>query len=373
MKPVLVPTTDVNSETALITAWHVDNKSEVRRDDAIVEIETSKAIVEVAAPADGFILHGAPVGAQIRLEDPVALVFDDLAALERHVEEVSAIAAAASQNGHGARASEPARRRAEQLGVDLDTLQVSGLITVKHVEEAATARGPQDLPRPLHAPPGTERVLLIGAGQGAQQVMEIFAAAGRQTAVAIVDDNAARWGATVEGVPVVGGSAELERLFAEGTFDSAIVAISTSIPARRKFRGALRRLGIPMANAIDPTARIARDVQIGGGNVICAFCHLGAGTVVGDNNFISAYNSFDHHNVLGSDSSTGPGCMTSGDVRLGDGVRLGTGIFVEPHVVLEDEVRVASGAVITSSVAAGHTVKTKVVTTAVVPPRVPVG
>ena len=107
--------------------------------------------------------------------------------------------------------------------------------------------------------------------------------------------------------------------------------------------------------------------------MICAFCHIGTGAVVGDNNFISAYNSFEHHNVLGSDSSTGPGCMTSGDVRLGDGVRLGTGIFVEPHVELGDDARVASGAIITSSVPAGHTVKTKLVTTTVVAPRVPVG
>ena len=100
-------------------------------------------------------------------------------------------------------------------------------------------------------------------------------------------------------------------------------------------------------------------MELGDGNVICALCHFGVGTRVGDNNFFSAYNSFDHHNVLGSDISTGPGCMTSGLVRIGDGVRLGTGIFVEPHVELGDGVQVASGAVIVTSVPAGHAVKTR--------------
>jgi len=373
MKPVIVPTTDVNSESALITEWYVEDRSQVRRDDVIAEIETSKAVVEVTAPEDGFLLHGAPVGAQVALADPIALLFEDLAELERHAEAAAAVAEAAASNGHAARASEPARRRAQELGVDLDTLPVHGLITVKHVEEAA-ARAPQgDLPKPLAAPPGVQRVVLIGAGQGAEQLMEIFHARGDQVAVGIVDDNNARWGATIEDVPVVGGAHRLEELYAAGAFDAAIVAISTSIPARRKFRELLGGLGIPMANAIDPTARIARNVQMGTGNVICAFCHIGAGTVIGDNNFISAYNSFEHHNVLGSDSSTGPGCMTSGQVRLGDGVRLGTGIFVEPHVELGDDAKVASGAIITSSVPAGHTVKTKLVTTTVVAPRVPVG
>jgi acetyltransferase-like isoleucine patch superfamily enzyme len=374
MKPVVVPTTDVNSESALLTEWLAGDRAYVRKDEVIAEVETSKAVIDVAAPQDGFVLHGAPVGAQVPLSDPIALLFDDLDELEHHAAAAAAVAEAAATNGHGLRASAPARRRAEELGVDIGAIAVSGLITVKHVEEAAAAQAAgQNLPDPLTAPAGVQRVLLIGSGQGAQQVMEIFAARGDQAAVGILDDDAARWGALVEDVPVVGGAQRLEELFAAGTFDAALVSISTSVPARRKFRALLDGLGIPMANAIDPTARIARDVQMGGGNVICAFCHFGAATVVGENNFISAYNSFDHHNVLGCDSSTGPGVMTSGDVRLGDGVRLGTGIFVEPHVTLGDDAKVASGAVITTSVPAGHTVKTKLVTTTVVPPRVPVG
>jgi serine acetyltransferase len=50
-------------------------------------------------------------------------------------------------------------------------------------------------------------------------------------------------------------------------------------------------------------------------------------------------------------------------------VRLGTGIYVEPHVELGDDVQVASGSVIVSSVPAAHTVKRRVVTTQVVPRR----
>ena len=61
---------------------------------------------------------------------------------------------------------------------------------------------------------------------------------------------------------------------------------------------------------------------------------------------LSAFNSFDHHNVLGTDIATGPGCMTSGLVHIGDRVRMGTGIFVEPHVEIGEGAQVASGAVI---------------------------
>ena len=47
MKPVLVPTTDVNSETGLLLACHIDDRSEVEAGEIIAEIETSKAIIDV--------------------------------------------------------------------------------------------------------------------------------------------------------------------------------------------------------------------------------------------------------------------------------------------------------------------------------------
>jgi acetyltransferase-like isoleucine patch superfamily enzyme len=71
--------------------------------------------------------------------------------------------------------------------------------------------------------------------------------------------------------------------------------------------------------------------------------------------------------VLANDISTGPGCLTSGRARLGNRVRLGTGIFMEPGLELGDDVQVASGSVILRSVPADHAVKTKIVTTTVVP------
>jgi acetyltransferase-like isoleucine patch superfamily enzyme len=239
------------------------------------------------------------------------------------------------------------------------------------VEAAAVAATTvtTELPDPLPGVAALPRIALFGAGLGATQVIDILQAAKSGTAVAIADDDASRWAGSVMDVPVVGGFERLVALFGEGAFDAAIIAIGTSVSARARLREALAARGIPLANAIDPTARIADGVTFGRGNIVCAFCHFGVGTVVGDNNFLSAYNSYDHHNRLGSDIATGPACTTSGLVTLGDRVRLGTGIHLEPHVELGDDVQVASGSVIVASVPKGHAVKRRVVTTAVVPRR----
>src|SRR5215472_4248977 len=67
MKPVLVPTTDVNSETGLLLAWHAKDRSEVQEGETIAEIETSKTIFDVPAPESGFLLHAAREGTEVRL------------------------------------------------------------------------------------------------------------------------------------------------------------------------------------------------------------------------------------------------------------------------------------------------------------------
>jgi acetyltransferase-like isoleucine patch superfamily enzyme len=370
MKPVMIPTTDVNSATAVVTVWRVPDRALVKAGELVAEVETSKAVLEVAAPDAGYLHRGAEVGEEVSLAEPLAFLFPTVEALEEHAVRR---AAAAAELAHAVRATAPAIRRAAELGIDLVTLAAEELVTVKMVEAAAGngARAPAyELPLPLDAPTGVERVALIGAGLGATQVIDIFAAsAGGQQAVAIVDDDDNRWADRVAGVPVVGGMRQLERHFVHGLFDSAVISISTSVPARTRLRELCGELGIPLTNAIDPTSRIGVEVQLGTGNVVCAFCHLGVATRIGDNNFLSAYNSFDHHNVLGSDISSGPGCMTSGLVRIGDGVRLGTGIFIEPHLEIGDGAQVASGAVIVKSVPARHAVKRRIVTTTTVPIR----
>jgi acetyltransferase-like isoleucine patch superfamily enzyme len=372
--PVMVPTTDVNSETAIVTAWHVPDRSLIEAADLVAEVETSKAVVDVTAPSAGYLLRRAEEGDEIRLTEPIAYLFESAETLHDHAARLAAAAAeaAAAAAVDGPRATAPAIRRARELGVDLGSVAAGDLITVKMVEAAARDRSgapvPMDLPEPLCAPSGVERVALIGAGLGATQVLGIFAGS-CQKAVAIVDDDRARWGEEVAGVPVVGGTEQLRELHARGSFDSAVICIGTSVPARTRFREVCGELDIPLANAIDRTAVIGADVEVGQGNVICAFCHFGVGTRVGDNNFLSANNSFDHHNVLGNDIATGPGCMTSGVVTIGDRARLGTGIFIEPHVTIGEGVQVASGAVIVSSVPPEHAVKRRVVTTSVVPIR----
>ena len=368
MRPLFVPTSDVNSESAVIRTWHVPDRAEIAAGELVAEVETSKAIIDVNSTDPGFILHAAPVGEEVRLTEPVGHTFGTLAELESFLAEREQ---QPDPEIAGPRATAPARRRAAELGVELAKLPADRLITAEMVEAAArtAARVTLELQQPLAPATTLPKVAVFGAGLGATQVIDILRAANSALPVAVCDDDVTRWAEEVEGVPVVGGAERMAELFGDSAFDAAVISISTSIAARTRLRRLCTDAGVPLINAIDPTARITSGVTFGTGNVVCAHCHFGVGTTVGDNNFFSAYNSFDHHNRLGSDISTGPACASSGLVEIGDRVRLGTGIYIEPHVHLGDDVEVASGSTIVSSVPANHSVKRRVTTTVVVPRR----
>jgi acetyltransferase-like isoleucine patch superfamily enzyme len=198
--------------------------------------------------------------------------------------------------------------------------------------------------------PPEPKIIIIGAGLGATQVMDILQSRQRanisELVPCLIDDDEKLWGTTQHGVRVIGGSDLLEELADKHEDYVAVISISTSIRARMLLSDKCIAAGIPLATVYHATSYIGPTVRMGVGNVICAYCHFGAHTVVGDNNFFSAYNSFDHHNVIGNHCSTGPANATSGIVEIGSRVRLGTGIHVEPHWKIGDDSFIASGCLI---------------------------
>jgi len=368
MTQVVVPRPDVNSETATLVSWLAADGERVSAGHPIATVETTKAVLDVAAPAAGWLHHHVAAGAMFRLEQPIASVgTSPVAPPPPEPAKAAALAAAG-----GVAATDAARALAEMHGIDLAMIGKRSLITSRDIESHLAAASPKpaaavqafDPPPPLQTPPGVRRLLLIGAGQAVSQVVETLhaaTAAGRPpaTAVAAVDDDSKRWGTVVSGVPVIGGAEAITRGFHDGQFDAAVVTISTSIKARTKFRDFCQAAGVPLANVIDPSCRIAADATVGEGNILLAFCHLGAGCTLGDNSFLSAYNSFDHHCVVGSDISTGPGCMASGCVTVGSRVRMGTGIFIEPYLSIGEDSVIASGVTVTTHVPTGQVVKTR--------------
>jgi len=62
---VSIPRESVNDETVLILAWKMASGSRVEQDELICEVETSKAVLEIHAPAAGFVVYQCAAGDEL--------------------------------------------------------------------------------------------------------------------------------------------------------------------------------------------------------------------------------------------------------------------------------------------------------------------
>lgn len=364
MLEIVIPQLDANSETVKLVRWEVEDGASVSRGDQLCTVETSKAIYEVEAEGAGVIVQMHPEGSVVGFNIPIAYIAPSAEEAEKFRAR-GASAEASSRNGESeVSATKKAAELAKKHNVNLADIPGDGIITEGDVQAYLKKHGKLAPERPVPGvlPAAVKRVVVIAAGYGAMQVIDILLNYPDVRVVGCLDDDASLHGKEIYGAPIVGNITDLGKFWEEKFFDYAIVAISTNIRLRKRFFDECARLGIPMINAIDPTARINRGAVIGTGNVICSHCHIGVAAQIGDNNFISALNSIDHHNIWGSHITTGPNCATSGGVTVGDEVKFGTGIFIQPGITIGRESIVASGAILIRNVPERHAVKVRLQT-----------
>jgi pyruvate dehydrogenase E2 component (dihydrolipoamide acetyltransferase) len=124
-----LPALGADMESGTIVEWHVAPGSRVKRGDVVAVVETDKGAIDVEIFEDGVVREiVVPVGQKVA----VGAV---LARLEA--------AGEATDAAPRVRVSPAARRRAQELGVDVESLQGSGAdgaITLDDVERAAGSR-----------------------------------------------------------------------------------------------------------------------------------------------------------------------------------------------------------------------------------------
>ncbi len=355
--------------------WAKSEGDYVRAGEVVCTAETTKCLFDIEAVAEGYLFILVQAGASATVGQPLAVVSGEQTDSRQAV--AAWIAATASEPALPAPAGEERTwtRKAELLarrhGVDLALVpsndgKIGESDVLAYLEHQGNRSAP---PAPEHRDvvDGTyrggrmERVLIIGGGDGAVQVLDAMLKTGRQRAVAIVDDNPSLHGRTIMGVPVAGPIREdlVARMVERDELDYAVISISTLIPLRRRIFEQLTARGVPFTNVIHPTVCIGTNVSIGRGNVILAFCHVGACATIGNNNFLSAYVSIEHHNELGNHCSYGPAVIASSRVRVGDGTRFGTGVFIEPKISIGPNSVIGSGCVLRAHVPANSVVRTR--------------
>jgi sugar O-acyltransferase (sialic acid O-acetyltransferase NeuD family) len=383
--PLRMPQSGPNDVTAMLAEWTKSPGQWVNKGELIASAETTKSVFDIEAPAAGYLYVVTPVGAEVEVGAIIAVLAPQpatAALIAAWLHEQTAQTAQAVGAVAGTVAGETAKPwtlKAELLaqrhGIDVARVPATGeriseadvqnYLAGGQAKPAASPAGSKtfanrqakpvtvatetnayaDLVDDRYPAHRVQKLLIVGGGNGAVQILDALAKTPHQRAVGVVDDNAAIHGKTIAGVPVQGpiDVAWAVDQLAAGVFDAAVISISTNIALRARIFEQWKARGIPFANIIHPSVVVGMNVGWGEGNLVMALCHVGACATVGDNNFVSAYCSIEHHCILGSHCSFGPGVVTSSRVNIGDRVRFGTGIYIEPGVSIGQDSVIASG------------------------------
>jgi pyruvate/2-oxoglutarate dehydrogenase complex dihydrolipoamide acyltransferase (E2) component len=122
---VFIPKEAVNDLAVRLAAWRAADKERVETGRVIAEIETSKAVLELRAPAAGFLRRSLPEGSDVPVGGPLCFI---TAGADDPVPEIETEAAAPAEDGLAARLSRKAAELVKQHAIPLEKFVGKGLI-----------------------------------------------------------------------------------------------------------------------------------------------------------------------------------------------------------------------------------------------------
>jgi sugar O-acyltransferase (sialic acid O-acetyltransferase NeuD family) len=202
-----------------------------------------------------------------------------------------------------------------------------------------------------------EDLIILGAGGMSREIADAVADINhverRWNLLGFLDDNAAKHGEIVGGLPVLGPID-----FARQHAARYIVGVArVGDPWRR--RRIVERLALPrerFATIIHPSATISRSATIGVGTAILQNTVVTTDVVIGDHVLIHYNATISHDAVIEDFVTMAPGSLIAGSVRLCAGVYLGAGSQVINDVTVNEAAVVGLGAIVIRDVISGETV-----------------
>lgn len=186
-------------------------------------------------------------------------------------------------------------------------------------------------------------VLVIGAGGHAKVIVGLAQVLGLEVACC-VDDDPARIGGAVLGVPVRGPTGAVSL-----TGHRVVLGIGNN---RTRARLA-SSLSCAWATLVHPRAFVHPSVTLGAGTVVFAGAVVQPEAVLGAHVIVNTGATVDHDCRVGDCAHLAPGVHLAGDVHIGDGAFLGVGVSVIPGRRVGAWATVGAGAAVVRDVAPG--------------------
>lgn len=193
-----------------------------------------------------------------------------------------------------------------------------------------------------------QRLAIIGSGDLGQLIAHHSILDQHYHLTGFFDDFRNKGDAIGAGI-VLGGIAEVEKLYLEGIFDCLLIGIGYKHPAFRKQCYETFCSKIPMGKLVHSSCFVDSSASIGAGSVLLPGCVLDSGVVIEENALLNTGCIVAHDTCVGKHSFLGPGVTLAGFITVGEECFIGVGTTVIDNIVIASQVQTGGGAVITRS------------------------
>lgn len=187
---------------------------------------------------------------------------------------------------------------------------------------------------------------VVGAGDHALVVIAALQACGEEVR-GVLDDDEAKWGGEVLGVPVSGP------VEAGAVADTRVLLGVGDNRTRERFD---RELEVRWGTVVHPTAWVHETVDLAPGAMLMAGTVVQPGSVIGRHAIVNTGATVDHHARIGAFAHVAPGAHLGGRVTVEEGALLGIGSSVIPGRTVGAWSTVGAGAAVVRDIAENITV-----------------
>jgi sugar O-acyltransferase (sialic acid O-acetyltransferase NeuD family) len=195
-------------------------------------------------------------------------------------------------------------------------------------------------------------LVVVGAGGFGRETVEAVRAlndaGGCWRLAGYLDDDPARHGTTIDGVPVLGGMEELDKM------PDVSIVVCTGRPDNYVSRlRIVETLNLPQeryATIIHPSTSVSTTSRAGPGTVLLAHTVLTASVTVGSHVAIMPQVILTHDDVVEDFTTIASGACLGGNVHVGRCAYIGAGVLVREERSIGSGALVGMGAVVTRDI-----------------------
>lgn len=350
---VTIPLLNPNETEALLAALHVREGQPVAAGDLLATLESTKSTADLTADQPGYVA-GLRLAAGQTVQAGETLCY--LAEQPGWTPPVDAAPPVAPSTPGGSpppglRITQPALALARQHGLVLERLPFDRLVTESLVR--ALLETPTPAPTAAAAPgPAFDPTALViyGGGGHGKALIDLARLLGIYRLVGVLDDGLPA-GQTVLGLPVLGGAAELPRLYAQGV-RLALNAVGGigNLQTRLRVFEKLAAAGFVCPAVVHPTAWIEASASLSPGVQVFAQAYVGSEARLGYGCIVNTGAIISHDCQVGDYANLSPGAILAGEVSIGAGALVGMGATINLRVSVGAAARLGNGATVKENV-----------------------